>query len=266
MEGNTGMTTRVLFEALEVYEVTVSNLSADTKAWYHSKLAIFADWCKGQDIDLPDITPKVVLTFLEYVKTRVNPRSKKLVTSDTHHGYIKVIRQFLTWCSNDEDYGQYVSKKTIKRIVLPKVEQKVIETFTTAEINAFFDAADKSNMAKRDRAILSLLLDTGIRASELCGLTIENVHIGRDDAYIKVMGKGRKEREVSLGSKSRISLLRYLRADRKDAKSSDPVFLTQRDEPLNRNTLNQLLYRLRDDAKIKTRVSAHKWRHTFATR
>lgn len=260
------MTTRVLFEALEVYEVTVSNLSADTKAWYHSKLEIFANWCKDQGIDLPDITPKTIITFLEYLQTRINPRSKKLITTDTLHGYIKVIRQFLTWCSDDEDYGQYVVKKTVRRIALPKVEQKIIETFTTAEITAFFDAADKSNMPKRDRAILSLLLDTGIRASELCTLTIENVHISREDAYIKVMGKGRKEREVSLGSKLRISLLRYLRADRKNANPGDVVFLTQRDEPMNRNTLNQLLYRLRDDAKVKTRVSAHKWRHTFATR
>ena len=110
-----------------------------------------------------------------------------------------------------------MSKKTVRRIALPKVEQKVIETFTTAEITAFFDVADKSNMAKRDRAILSLLLDTGVRASELCGLTIENVHISRDDAYIKVMGKGRKEREIGLGSKSRASLLKYMRVERKNA-------------------------------------------------
>lgn len=253
-------------EALDVYEITISNLANDTKNWYHSKLTLFVEWCANCDIDLADITPKVMFRFLEYLQTRINPRSKKVITTDTLHGYIKTIKLFLNWCADDEDYGQYISKKNVRRIPLPKVEKKIVDTFTNDEIAAFFEAADKSNMPKRDRSILSLLLDTGIRASELCTITIENVRISRDDAYIKVMGKGRKEREVSLGSKSRMSLLKYIRLERKDAKPPDAVFLTQRNEPLNRNTLNQLLYRLRDDAKVKTRVSAHKWRHTFATR
>ncbi|WP_040444212.1 tyrosine-type recombinase/integrase [Ktedonobacter racemifer] len=119
-------------------------------------------------------------------------------------------------------------------------------------------------MPQRNIAILSLLLDTGVRASELCTLTLENVVITRDDAYIRVMGKGRKEREIGLGKQARIQIQKYIRLYRKGAEEKEVVFISQRQQPLTINGLDQLLYRLRDHAKLSVSAGAHKFRHTFA--
>jgi site-specific recombinase XerD len=75
----------------------------------------------------------------------------------------------------------------------------------------------------RDTTILAVLLDTGVRADELCTLTIGNVSLARniqEDSYITVMGKGRKQREIPLGDKSRRALNRYMCEFRKDAKKN----------------------------------------------
>jgi integrase/recombinase XerD len=80
-------------------------------------------------------------------------------------------------------------------------------------------------MRLRDKAILAILLDTGIRAEEMCGLTLENLHIGGSESYIRVVGKGRKEREVGLGKQAALAVQRYL--SRARPKSEAPtVFLT----------------------------------------
>lgn len=253
-----------IIEAIEVFEVSISNLSEETKVWYHNKLKVFAQWCIEEEIDLKDISPKVMLRFLSYLETRINPRTKKPITSDTLHGYIKVIKLFLVWCAEDEEYSEHVKARMIKLIALPKVEQKVIETFSADEIRMLYVSCEKSDMSRRDTAILSTLLDTGVRASELCGLTLENITITRDDAYIKVMGKGRKEREIGLGKRARADLQKYIRLYRKGAAAEEVVFLSQRGEPLTINGLDQLLYRLRNDAELQTKAGAHKFRHTFA--
>ena len=82
-------------------------------------------------------------------------------------------------------------------------------------------------MAGRDRTILMLLLDTGIRASELCGLTLDAVDLDRHDPYIKVLGKGKEEREIGLGVRARQQLHRWLYRDRSDAPDSPAVFVTR---------------------------------------
>ncbi|WP_040444211.1 phage integrase SAM-like domain-containing protein [Ktedonobacter racemifer] len=138
------VTKTTIEEAIEVYEVSNSNLSGETLIWYHNKLKVFAAWCKEQKIELEEITPKTVLTFLGYLKTRINPRTKKPITSDTLHGYIKVVKLFLGWCAEDEEYSQHVKARTVKLIARPKVEQKVIETFTEDELRALFAVAGVS--------------------------------------------------------------------------------------------------------------------------
>src|ERR1700694_587759 len=96
---------------------------------------------------------------------------------------------------------------------MPKLQVKIIETFTKDQVKAMLAACEKEfdhNLAVRDRAILYVLYDTGIRASELRGLTLDHVYLRPDDAYLKVLGKGDKWREVGLGKDARTALHRYL--------------------------------------------------------
>ena len=110
-----------------------------------------------------------------------------------------------------------------------------------------------------------LLLDTGLRIGELVHLTMDNVHM--DEGYLKVMGKGRKERIVPIGINAQKALQRYLFRIR--PKPSNPtvnnVFLSQSSNPLTENSMKLMFARLSDRTKV-FRLHAHLCRHTFATR
>jgi integrase len=109
------------------------------------------------------------------------------------------------------------------------------------------------------------LLDTGCRASELCGLKMQDVTFAPDTAWILVHGKGRKEREIKLGRKARLALSRYVHRERKS--DSERVFIGRKG-PLTAEGLDRMLYRLRDAAGRQhftgVTVGAHRWRHTYA--
>lgn len=255
-------------EAVEVFELTTNNLSKETQIWYHNKLKAFTEWCEKEAIELEHLTPQQIKRYIGLLQEKINPQNGKPLTSDTVHGYAKVIKLFLAWCAQDDEFSEYIKSRTVKLISLPKVEVKVIETFTLDQIKALFSVCQNEYtpaLVKRDTAILALLLDTGVRASELCGLIMGNVFIAKDESYIKVLGKGKKEREIGLGDKARADLHRYIRQYRKGARPDEPVFLSRFNEPLTINGLDQLLYRLRDWARLgSTKAGAHKFRHTFA--
>src|SRR5260370_6817996 len=81
-------------------------------------------------------------------------------------------------------------------------------------------------MTKGDRAIISLLLDTGIRASELCSLTLDNVFLNLNEAHLKVYGKWSKWHEVGMGKQARTILHRYLTRHHRALKQDHHAFLT----------------------------------------
>ena len=111
-----------------------------------------------------------------------------------------------------------------------------------------------------------MLIDTGIRNDELCSLMLDNVHLkDPKDCYIKVDGKGRKEREVGLGRDAAKALKRYITRYRKAMRSERSVFLSRFGQRFTPNGLDQMLRRLGRWAKVSdVRVSAHTFRHTYA--
>jgi len=179
-----------------------------------------------------------------------------------------VIKVFLHWVSGYEEYAGCIKPSTLRSLAVPKLEQHTKPTLTADEINRLYEACKKeytTQLVVRDIAILSVLLDIGVRASELCSLTLKNVHLHPQDSYIMVFGKGRKEREIGLGTKARLDLHRYIRQYRKHGKPDEAVFLSRYNIPLTRNGLDQILYRLKDWANVKIEGGAHLFRHTFAT-
>src|SRR5205085_4748915 len=141
-----------------------------------------------------------------------------------------------------------VAEKTVKRIAIPKIEQKIIETFTTLQIQALLEACHQNSnkaYAERDRTIVALLLDTGIRAGELCTLTLDNLYLDNPhDAYIRVHGKGDKWREVGLGVETLKMLRKYLAHQRKNAGEQAYVFPGHGEGQLTINALDHVFYRL----------------------
>ena len=169
-----------------------------------------------------------------------------------------------------------------KEITPPKFPKHVIQTFTKDDLEKLIKACLYSRQAvtqdrrtfvmrrpsaNRDQAILLTLLDTGLRASELCALTVGDLDLktGKVDVRHGIGGgaKGGKGRTTYLGKVARKAVWRYLavREDGDDPKA--PLFISAAYRPFNRNTLRILVRRLGERAEV-AHVHPHKFRHTFA--
>jgi len=252
--------------AYEEFLAAKSPNARTTQRGYRIRLSIFVSWCEAHQLELQQLTTKHVRAFIEDVGKRQGMKSERLASS-TVRQYAMTVKNFLAWCAREEEFEELISSRVVARIALPRAEQTVIETFTPAQLEAMLRAIDRQPYPVRDKAILSLLIDTGIRASELCGLTLNCVWLESDDSYIKVLGKGRKEREIPLGRAARIALRRYITRYR-GGSESPYVFLSRTGRmgaPLTVHGLAELIEHLGEHARIKgVRCSPHTFRHTFA--
>ena len=249
-------------EAYEEFLHAKLPTSPQTVRGYKFRLAVFASWCEAHGYTLESLTAKHIRQFVEDVSKRHGG-----LASSTIRQYALNVKTFLRWCARDEEFEDLVSHKVVNHIALPRLSETIIEVFTPEQLQALFRALDKQPFPVRDKAILSLLIDTGIRASELCGLVLKNTWLDADDAYIRVAGKGRKEREVPLGRQSRIALRRYITRYRKpkDPQGEQHVFISRTGEPLTVHGLAQLIEQLSETTRIRdVRVSPHTFRHTYA--
>lgn len=255
---------RTVLAALAEYEYAIMELSEQTQIRYRARVGRFARWCSTKRLYLKTLTPAIIAGYLQELR-KPSERTGDPLSTYTLDGHMRDIRAFLYWCARPPQ--RYLSIEIPQNMIMPKIDIKVIQPFTKTQIKQLQVAVTQNHypiMIARDKAILAVLLDTGIRASELCGLTLENVHISAQDGYLKVMGKGRKEREVPLGKMSRQLLHGYIKYYRQQ--STDPtVFLSHKHEPLTDNALRQVFKRWGHRANIKdVRCSPHTCRHTFA--
>lgn len=248
-----------LRSAFEDYQLACGQLSAQTQRWYTQKLETFIAYCEAQGIETVDeVRAADVRRFLAHLKEHA-PSGRTLSTY-TQHGYVQVVKGFWTFLEREE----LLDTNPIARVENVRVDVRVIETFTVEQVRCLFAAARQGQYPLRDQAILSVLLDSGIRASELCGLVLEHVHLTPASSYIQVFGKRRKERQVGLGAQARTALQRYLTRER-PAVDLPWVFLAKGRKPFNVNSLESLIERLGHRAGVTgVRVSPHTFRHTFA--
>lgn len=155
----------------------------------------------------------------------------------------------------------YVEASPMENLPPPVVRQDSVQPFTEDQVQALLAAARRSKYPERDEAILLFLLDTGVRASELCGLKMSDVDILGKKA--NVLGKGNKHRPVFFSHPTARALNAYLR--RSTREPDDPLFMSEKKCPLTRSGLLQLVERLGWQAGIEaTRCSPHTFRHTAA--
>jgi len=158
----------------------------------------------------------------------------------------------------------YCARNSFASIPNVRLEQKVIQPYTPAEVQALLDICDDATeFGCRNRAIILLLLDTGLRASELLQLTLADIQWAERRIHIR-WGKGRKQRVVPLGDRPAAAIRDYLFRFRGEAAGC--VFLASRGprRPLAPFSLVTLFDRLGRRAGVH-HVHAHRFRHTFAT-
>ena len=151
---------------------------------------------------------------------------------------------------------------------MPHIGQHLPDVLTLEEINQMMELCDETELlGRRNRAMLELLYSCGLRVSELIGLVLSNLFL--EEGYLKVTGKGNKQRLVPMSRESIAKVTEWIRNDRPtlDIKpeSDDFVFLNRRGKQLTRNMIFIVVKQLAESAGIRKNISPHTLRHSFAT-
>jgi integrase/recombinase XerC len=187
-----------------------------------------------------------------------NPRPASARTSEAYFVALRVFLGFLVAEGVLDD-------NPLDTLTKPVVRQDQVQPFTSEQVLALVNAARRTALPRRNEAILLLLLDTGARASELCGARVEDLDFSA--RCFTVQGKGGKSRRLYFSAATHRALWRYL--EETPHASADPLFLSERGEEsgggLTRNGLLLLCRRLGKAAGVAgARCSPHTFRHTFA--
>ena len=161
----------------------------------------------------------------------------------------------------------YVNENPTLILTSPKAPKKLPHVLMGEEISAIINAVVETfQYAKRDKAIIEMLYSCGLRVSELCALSLNNLYL--NDDMIRIMGKGSKERLLPVGGRAKNFLNDYLihcRPGIQKDKGSSSVFLSRNGNPLTRAMINNILRKWSQVAGISKSVSPHTLRHSFAT-
>ncbi len=169
------------------------------------------------------------------------------------HGFVRSLKTMFAWFKREER----LEVDPWQRIPRPKRPQYVVPTLDQDHVESLLRVA-----GPRDRLLLLLLLDTGLRLSEVVDLRVEDVLPG---GYLQVRGKGSKERIVPVGGIVEQRLRNYLTRGRHPiVRTVDHVFLRRDGRPMTRAAVYNALKRLRRRAKVSARCNPHTFRHTFA--
>lgn len=222
-------------------------------------------WLEQKGVtELEDVTLPLLRLFQSYLmesdsrdRCEVTVHSGKIALS-TVRKYIIYLKAFFNWCYREE----LVPSNPAARLQKPKVPEKVVSAFTSEQLDKLMLACDTStNNGFRDYVIMLVLLDTGMRVSELANLCISDVHV----KYVKVNGKGQKEREIGLHSDVSKLLWKYINKYRGlRGIESDRVFLGEKG-PLSTSGLEYIVGKIKKKSGIEgMRVSPHVFRHTHS--
>lgn len=152
-------------------------------------------------------------------------------------------------------------------LALPKLIKKLPNTLTINEITSLLEAPDSATPhGLRDRAIMELFYSSGLRVSELCNLTLHSVNL--EDSFLRVFGKGSKERILPIGSQALSTLKNYLLDGRPKLLkrcTGNELFISQLGKSISRKTVWLILKNYANALGITKTVKPHMLRHTFAT-
>ncbi|MBW1654001.1 site-specific tyrosine recombinase XerD [Flavobacterium quisquiliarum] len=229
---------------------TIENYSFDIE-----RLCLFLE-TNQIDVSPIKISDETLQQFIYSVAKEVNPRSQARIISG-----LKSFFNYLVF----EDYR---NDNPLELIEAPKTGRKLPDTLSLEEIDNLIDAIDLStNEGERNRAILETLYGCGLRVSELTTLKISDLYF--DEGFIKITGKGNKERFVPIGSLTQKYIDIYRNAVRSNQTikkgAEDTLFLNRRGNQLTRAMIFTIIKDLAQKIGLKKSISPHTLRHSFAT-
>lgn len=254
-------------------------LSLKTVTWYQNNLRYFRDWLSAEGY--PDRVSSLTLSHARrysqhlsertarkgtFVPTGVQRGAYALIESDkplsanTVAGYLRTLKIFSRWLAAEEQ--GYVQCDMLARLKLPRRPQTHQEPLTTREIEEILAGYNlRHPIGARDFAILLTYLGTGLRATELTNLLLEDVHV--DEGYLRVRaGKGNKTRAVNLPPEAGRAILRYTQHFRPPTEEAH-LFVTRTGSALTYNGIKMVMRRARQKSGID-RLHTHLLRHSFS--
>ena len=233
------------------------SLSDNSVQAYIRDIKKFASYAIPLNLNELKITRENISDFLAELKdNNISARSQARIISG-----IKAYYKYLIM----EDYIKFNPTELIES---PKIGLKLPDTLSLIEIDKLIAAVDLSNsQGERNRAILETLYSCGLRVSELINLQLSNIHF--KEGYLKVIGKGDKERLAPIGGRALHYLKIYINEVRNHQSikkgHDDFVFLNNRGAKLTRVMIFLIIQKLSEIIGLKKKISPHTFRHSFAT-
>lgn len=235
------------------YLASERGLAPATLMAYTGDLAVIGAYLEAQGVHLDDATSE---HFAAYIRSSTLLGHSR-ATIARRIAALRAYLQFRRTMGVQTD-------ATMAQLDLPKGSDRLPDVLSKRQIAVLLAGLDpKTKFYERDLAILELLYATGIRATELCTLTLDNVNLRARN--IRVLGKGDRERLVPFGTPAAVALTAYLEGERKRTNKQhlDTVFLSRSGKPLNRSVLWVLV--VNRSKSTGKHVHPHTFRHSFAT-
>ncbi|MBP1695804.1 MAG: xerC [Deltaproteobacteria bacterium] len=258
---------RALIQRFMHYLALEKNASPHTCRCYRKDLEGFEDFLKSSGmylnpkggVEIEKVDRMAIRKYMSFLhrKNKKSSIARKIST----------LRSFFKYLIRE----QIIPSNPAKSVSSPKVEKTLPTTLTVDEAFRLMESPKgipekSSEVSKqngvRDRAILELLYSSGLRVSELVGLSLNQ--LDSDLGIVRVMGKGRKERIVPVGGKAIDALKSYLEG-RGGSAGENPVFINSSGGRLTARTVGRLVKKYTRHSGIFRKVSPHSLRHTFAT-
>lgn len=234
------------------YLSTVKNLSNTTIYNYTNDIKALNKHLVEHNLSLFDATNQDIYDFLKTLNLKSNSYNRKITTFKEFYKYLI--------------YENYTINVIVDKLLHIKNDKKFPRIISFEDVGKLIKVQDNSLLGERNKAIIMLLYISGLRVSELCNLTFNNINF--EEGYIRCIGKGNKEKIIVCGDLLKITLNTYVNEIRMKILygiSSKYIFVNQEGDPLKRQTIYNVVKDAASKANIKLKVSPHTLRHCFAT-
>ncbi|HOI32713.1 MAG: site-specific tyrosine recombinase XerD [Bacteroidales bacterium] len=247
---------RALIHAYEEHIRLELALSENSIKAYLHDIKLFMDFKSlyKSDVSLDNINQKLLTHFVEEL-------TELGFTSNSQSRILSGLRSFYRFLEEED----LITGNPTRLIEMPQTGRKLPEVLTYEEIISMLQQMDLSDFnGHRNKCMIELLYACGLRVSELANMRINQVY--DKDEFIRVNGKGNKERLIPIGKNTLKNLKLYLSDVRTQYKSkNDFLFVNKFGKPLSRQSIHKLVKVLAEKAGIKKSISPHTFRHSFAT-
>lgn len=238
------------------YLAAERGLSSNTLAAYGRDCAEFLSALEKQGVSsLPTVLPGHIVGFLDSAERRgLSARSRARALAAVRGLFAFLLREGV------------LTRDPSRELRRPRLGRRLPRTLSRDEVGELLRDNDTDPFLQRDVAMIELLYATGLRVSEL--ISLKTAQVDLEAGYLTVVGKGRKERAVPIGTHARERILRYVQEAREQLlrrRLSSYLFVTKAGRPMTRQAFWQRLRQRALRSELRRQVSPHTLRHAFAT-